>query len=97
MAQNAFENNQPFKQPEQGINMLEVVRENARQQNNRHKIVVGFPTTVVKRPRSRSNDQTKTLAAFIAGHMPFKKSSEEKNNHLTAPLMMQSAAAAFAA
>ena len=97
MAQSALENNHPFEQPELGINMLEAVRENARKQNNRRKVVVGPATMIVRSPRSRSNDQTKTLAAFIAYHMPFKKSSEEKNNHLTTPLMMQSAAAASAA
>ena len=97
MQQSACENNQQLGTAGMGIDLWEVVRENARKMNNQQRIVVGPATIVVMRPRTKSMDKEKTLAAFTAMNMVNKKSIEEEKQPPTVPLAMQSAAAAFAA
>ena len=80
-----------------GLVLWEEVRENARGQSNRTKIVVGPATYIVMRPRSKSNDKTKTLAAFTAHHLASAKANEEQKAPLIVPHFIQSAAANQAA
>ena len=99
MQMSACENNQLAGKAGTGIDLLEIVRENARRQvNNQQKIVVGPATLIVMRPRAKSNDKTKTLAAFSAIHYPFTKAFEEqKTSHNVPSIFSQSAAANQAA
>ena len=73
MAQNALEKFTEFPKADRGTNMMEEVSENEREQNSSPKMIVGFSTMIARKPRQNFNDHTKTLAAFITGHLSFKK------------------------
>ena len=73
MAQNALEKFTEFPKADRGTNMMEEVSENEREQNSPQKMIVGFSTMITRKPRPNFNYHTKTLAAFIAGHLSFKK------------------------
>ena len=73
MAQNALEKFTEFPKADRGTNMMEEVSENEREQNSSPKMIVAAATMIARRPRPNFNDHTKTLAAFIASHLSFKK------------------------
>ena len=85
------------------VDLWAVVRENARMnKGSQQKVIVGPATIIVMRPRTKSYDKDKTLAAFTASHLQFPKTflkatEETKTPHPNVPLQMQAAAAAYAA